>query len=434
MRRFIASIVVRVTIALALMFATTRVAPAQTLQVLHAFTGGGDGARPSASLTFDARGNLYGTTIYGGHTGGPCQPAGCGTVFKLTHTGSGWILNPLYSFTGGNDGMNPAGSVVSGPDGLLYGTTYAGGGNGCSGTGCGTVFSLGPPAHACTSALCPWTETILHRFSGDDGQIPNAGVVFDANDNLYGTTAGGGHNFGTVYELTRTVGGGWTEQVLHYFANSPDGALPAAGLIFDAAGNLYGTTYEGGTSNYGTVFELMPTQGGGWTEQVLYSFYQGTDGYQPLAGLIFDAAGNLYGTTSLSSFPVEYTGVVFELTPTSGGWTEQVLHQFQNDGLDGDMPVAGLIFDPAGTLYGTTSAGGTSNDGTVFQLTPTQGGGWTEQVLHSFMGAADGSSPAAGLILDAAGNLYGTAQAGGTYNAGTVFELSPGGEVRDSSK
>lgn len=371
MRHFIARMVVCVPIALVLL--ATRLAHAQALQVLHTFTGGADGARPSASLTFDVRGNLYGTTIYGGNIGVNCQTTGpgCGTVFKLTHTGSGWILTPLYSFSGGDDGMNPVANVVFGPDGLLYGTTHSGGGSGCGGFGCGIVFSLRPPAHACTSALCPWTETILYRFSGDDGASPGAGVIFDATGNVYGTTNfGGAENLGTVYELTPVEDGDWREQVLYGFTGIA-GALPNAGLIFDAASNLYGTTYQGGNGGYGTVFELAPKQGG-WTAQALYRFYQGSDGYYPEANLIFDAAGN---------------------------------------------------------LYSTTIAGGTSNDGTVFELTPAQGGGWTEQVLHSFIGA-DGGSPAAGLIFDSAGNLYSTTQAGGTYGAGTVFELTPSGETR----
>jgi len=424
MRGFIPKIV-WLPILLMSTVAAIPMAQSQTLQVLHTFTGGGDGRSPSAGLIFDGRGNLYGTAAYGGSTGGSCQAAGCGTVFQLKRIGSGWTLSPLYTFTGGNDGMNPTANLVFGPGGLLYGTTYYGGGSGCSGLGCGTVFSLAPPAHACSSTACPWTETILHRFSDSEGHNPYAGVIFDAAGNLYGTTTYGG-TAGTVYELTPSVGGGWTEQVLHLFSNTPDGANPNAGLLFDRAGNLYGTTSEGGTYNYGSVFELSPAQGGGWTEQVLHSFFQGDDGYQPAAGLISDAAGNLYGTASLSGFPgVQYTGVVFQLAPTRGGWTEQVLHQFQNDGADADFPVAGLIFDAAGNLYGTTYYGGAEYAGTVFELTPSQGGGWTEQVLYSFNHGPNGSGPDAGLVIDAAGNLYGTTYAGGADNGGTVYELTP---------
>src|ERR1035441_332430 len=212
------------------------------------------------------------------------------------------------------------------------------------------------------------------------------------------------------------------EKVLHNFNNNgTDGTNPRAGLIFDAAGNLYGTTENGGTNGVGTVFELTPTAGGGWTETVLYSFCSQancTDGYQPWAGLIFDAAGNLYGTTvygGTADTTCSYCGTVFELTPNgSGGWTETVLHSF-GDGTDGFYPSAGLIFDAAGNLYGTTAMGGTYDypwDGTVFELTPAAGGGWTEKVLYSFGGGTDGYWPEAGLIFDAAGNLYGTTYSG----------------------
>ncbi len=186
-----------------------------------------------------------------------------------------------------------------------------------------------------------------------------------------------------MFELTPTGGGGWTERVLYSFGNTPDGAIPVVGLIFDATGNLYGATTEGGTHGDGTVFELTPTGGGGWTERVLYSFGNTPDGAYANAVLIFDGAGNLYGTTELGGANGPY-GTVFELTPTAGGgWTEKVLHSFAN-GTDGARPLASVIFDAAGNLYGTTTEGGTNRDGTVFELTPTAGGGWTETLLHSF--------------------------------------------------
>ncbi|MGA2904008.1 MAG: choice-of-anchor tandem repeat GloVer-containing protein [Candidatus Korobacteraceae bacterium] len=231
----------------------------------------------------------------------------------------------------------------------------------------------------------------------------------------------------------------WNEKVLHSFNNNGvDGAEPYAGLIFDAAGNLYGTTGNGGVNAGGTVLELTPAGGGNWAETVLYSFCSQTnctDGANPSASLIFDAAGNLYSTTDAGGTYGD--GTVFELTPTAGGgWTEQVLHSFNNNGTDGAYPYAGLIFDATGNLYGTTLNGGTyqcvdEGCGTVFELTPTAGGGWTEQVLHNFGNGTDGFWPYAGLILDAAGNLYGTTQLGGTggncggYGCGTVFELTP---------
>ncbi len=433
--------------ALALLCAMTMSTPqpaqAQTFTVLHIFTDRGDGAFPSGGLILDAAGNLYGAALDGGYFGGSwCTTGpwhGCGTVFELTHRGSGWILNPLYSFVGGNDGQGPGGSLVFGPNGVLYGTTGYGGdvlADGCSGDGpgCGTVFSLSPPSHACSSVLCPWTQTVLYRFlGGSDGALPNGSLVVDAAGNLYGTTfEGGPDNEGTVFELSPTEGGGWAEQTLHSFTGAQDGGTPYAGLIFDAAGNLYGTTWGGGTYDFGTVFELTPTEGGGWTEQVLYSFNDNdNNGTNPIGGLVFDAAGNLYGTTYRGGSPYS-TGAVFELSPTQGGgWTEQVIYAFPRTGvrgtyLRGANPASDLIFDAAGNLYGTTSAGGTDNAGTVFELSPTQGGGWMEQVLHSFNENNNGGvNPYAGLILDAAGNLYGTAEGPGAGNYGTVFELRP---------
>ena len=279
-----------------------------------------------------------------------------------------------------------------------------------------------------TSTWAQTHEQVLHSFgNGMDGQFPYAGLIFDTSGNLYGTTNfGGTYTFGTVFELTPIAGGGWTEKVLYSFGNGTDGAYPEAGLIFDAVGNLYGTTYGGGTYGTGTVFELTPTGGGSWTEKVLHNFNDnGTDGFYPYAGLIFDAAGNLYGTTSQGGTYGD--GTVFELTPAAGGvWTEKVLYSFNANGTDGTAPQAGLIFDAAGNLYGTTNQGGTYLSGTVFELTPAGGGVWTETVLHNFNdNGTDGAYPYAGLIFDGAGNLYGTTDGGGTYFGGTVFELTP---------
>ncbi|MGA2369618.1 MAG: choice-of-anchor tandem repeat GloVer-containing protein [Candidatus Korobacteraceae bacterium] len=311
---------------------------------------------------------------------------------------------------------------------------------------------LTPLAQAQTPATSGgWTEKLLYSFCAQtncpDGEYPYAGLIFDAAGNLYGTTQSGGnvggncgtYGCGTVFELTPTGGGSWTEQVLHAF-NGTDGSTPFAGLIFDAAGNLYGTTEDGGAYGEGTVFELTLIAGGGWTEQVLYSFGNGTgDGTAPIAGLIFDAAGSLYGTTvsggTYTCFGGDECGTVFELTPTAGGgWTEQVLHNFTGAYNDGAYPYGDLIFDTAGNHYGTTSEGGNAGAGTAFELTPTEGGSWTQQVLHSFGIGTDGARPNAGLVFDAAGNLYGTTYFGGTNNSmcscnscGTVFELTYSG-------
>jgi uncharacterized repeat protein (TIGR03803 family) len=301
----------------------------------------------------------------------------------------------LHRFHGAN-GTNPYAGLILDAAGNLYGTTYYGGASGD-----GTVFKLAPNQDG------SWTESVLHSFNRSDGWSPQAGLIFDAAGNLYGTTVvGGASSDGTVFKLAPNQDGSWTESVLHSF-NGSDGWVPYAGLIFDAAGNLYGTTVEGGDTNVGTVFKLAPNQDGSWTESVLHSFH-GSDGAYPYAGLIFDAAGNLYGTTVEGDTNV---GTVFKLAPNQdGSWTESVLHSF--NGRNGQYPYAGLIFDAAGNLYGTTYGGGASADGTVFELAPNQDGSWTESMLHSFHGS-DGERPRAGLIFDAAGNLYGTTAGGG---------------------
>jgi uncharacterized repeat protein (TIGR03803 family) len=204
-----------------------------------------------------------------------------------------------------------------------------------------------------------------------------------------------------------------TENVLYSFQGGNDGTNPSTGLVADSAGNLFGTTTEGGSAGYGVVYELSPSQGVGWTEAVIYSF-QGADGAAPAAGLIFDQVGNLYGTTSTGG--KYHVGTVFQLTPSGGVWTETVLHSFTDK--DGSHPLASLVFDQAGNLYGTTLFGGATHNGTVFQL-KLSGGVWTETVLHNFTGRNDGIDPEAGLIVDQNGALYGTTM------AGNVFKLTP---------
>ena len=266
---------------------------------------------------------------------------------------------------------------------------------------------------------------VLHAFNGKDGgSTPYGGVIFDAAGNLYGTTyEGGAQGLGTVFKLASNADQDWTETVLYSF-NGSDGGASYAGLIFDGAGNLYGTTGGGGAHDWGTVFKLVPNADGSWTESVLHSFDGNGDGGFPTAGLIFDAAGNLYGTTQLGGnlrvCGGQGCGVVFELQPGSNGsWTESVLHSFNPN--DGYITGGGVIFDTAGNLYGTTFGGGGYNHdslGTVFKLTPNADGSWKQSVLHVFNGS-DGGLSQAGLVFDAAGNLYGT-----TY-LGTVFKLTP---------
>jgi uncharacterized repeat protein (TIGR03803 family) len=376
-------------------------------RILHNFNEQQDGAFPEAKLIFDGAGNLYGTALAGGVNEG-------GTAFELSPSAGGtWTWQVLHAFGNDTDGNSPFAALIFDAAGNLYSTTSGGGAYGL-----GTVFEL------VSTGGEGWTEQVLYNFSNSaDGADPESALVFDGAGNLYGTTAF--YLNSTVFELTLTSGGSWTEHTLYNFA---DGVLAAKGsLIFDAAGNLYGSTGAGGEYGGGSVFELSPGAGGHWTWQVLHDFGNDADGNSPSAGVIMDAAGNLYGTTAGGG---AYTGgTVFELSPAAGGgWTEQILYSFANIP-DGSTPYACLTFDSAGNLYGTTYYGGIYGGGTVFELSPVAGGGWTEQVLHSFGNGTDGSGPSADVILDSAGNIYGTTAYGGTYNCppfgcGVVFEVT----------
>jgi uncharacterized repeat protein (TIGR03803 family) len=397
---------------------------ASKYKVLHRFAGGKDGGGPTGSLILDAAGNLYGTTQQGG--GSINCSGGCGTVFKLKpNSNRSWTESVLHRFSGGADGANPwAGLIFDATGKNLYGTTTRG-----AAADHGVVFKLKPNPDG------GWTESVLHSFTGSaDGGGPLAGLIFDAaGKNLYGTTAGGGgFGQGTVFKLTPNSNGSWTESVLYNFTGGADGAAPNSGrLIFDAAGNLYGTTaVRGGKcENCGTVFKLTPNSDGSWTESVLHSFLGGSDGSEPLAGLIFDTAGNLYGTTAnggnLAYCSGFGCGVVFELTPSSdGSWTESVLHRFA--GHPAANPWAGLIFDSAGTLWGAGLNGGPTNGGAVFKLTSQPGGSWGYSALHVFLGEP-AMNPLGSLVFDIAGKIYGTTVncGSGKKCAGVVFEITP---------
>jgi uncharacterized repeat protein (TIGR03803 family) len=328
----------------------------------------------------------------------------------------------LYAFTGSADGSTPYSALIFDPAGNLYGTTNSGGV-----FNEGTVFELSPNPDG------TWTENVLYSFCvfGDpcaDGANPNAGLIFDGAGNLYGTTVFGGTFQGTLFKLTPNQDGTWTESVPHSFAGGyNDGSRPYAGLIFDRAGNLYGTaSFYGGPGWGGIAFELTPNADGSWTENLLYAFCSHNlkkcyDGYSPLGGLIFDQSGNLYGTAAYDGRLGN--GVAFRLTSSASGWTETVLHAFNYS--NGYIPAASLIFDQAGNLYGTTFSGGPKGQGLVFQLTPNANGSWKEKVLHQFVGGSDGGEPDAALIFDQTGNLYGTTQAGGAAGYGVVFRLTP---------
>lgn len=376
-----------------------------------------DGSGPQGGLIPDALGNLYGTTSGGGayfH----------GTVYELSPgPGGTWSETVLYSFgeNGGNtDGRYPIDDLVFDSKGNLYGVTGEGGENGD-----GTVFELMPEKNG------GWQEKVLFSFSSKNGGgfNPEGGVAIDKEGNLYGTLYGGGASNagGEIYKVAPGAGGQWTPSLVYEFKghNAGDGSQPQGILIWDKAGNLYGTTILGGNSakcGCGTVFEMTPESGGTWSEKVLYSFNAGPgDGSQPRGSLIFDAAGNLYGATD--SGGTGNFGTLYELSPAAGGWTEKVLHSFTRPD-DGIVPVDSPVFDPVGNLYAVTSSGGAEDDGAVIRLKPTPGGGWIESIVHSFeRGESDGNTPEAGLLVDAGGNLFGTTSGGGADDYGAVFEI-----------
>ena len=389
--------------------------------VLHNFTGGRDGAIPNAGVTVDSAGNLYGTTVLGGN--------GFGAIYELKlHNGS-YLVNSLYNFNGTRDGAYPFDRVVFGPSGALYGTASGGGQNSY-----GVVFKLRPSPTPCKSVLCSWLETVLYSFTGSSGGgVPLFGdVIFDPAGNMYGT-ASGGITAGVVWELTPP--GTWgAESVLVSFTG-PNGAHPEGGVIFDTAGNLYGTTYQGGGSTCcGVVFQLTPGTGG-WHENILYNFQGGNDGDLPVASPIFDSAGNLYGAATDGG--MNGGGTFFELSPP-GTWTFTVLSSLSLTGprgcptyhgsYHGPGPWASLAMDRAGNLYGTTCADGAHGFGNVFELSPS-GGGWTYIDLYDFTGGSDGGYPVSNVVVDSVGNLYGTASIGGTGAAcsggcGVVWKIT----------
>jgi uncharacterized repeat protein (TIGR03803 family) len=385
-------------------------ASAQTLTTLHNFSGTGDGMSPSAGLTMDRGGNFYGTTVHGG--------AGFGTVFKLSHAGSGWVLNTLYTFQGTADGANPQARVVFGPDGALYGTTTSGGQNLN-----GTVFRLTPPLSVCKAVSCPWTLTTLYRFTGGlDGGNPEFGdLVFDAAGNIFGTTNNGGHTgcsfgpCGVVYKLTR-AGNSWTHSLVYSFSGALDGSNPFSGVVIGSDGSLYGTAAFGGPSFGGTVYKLTNT-GSGWTLTTLHAFGASGDGDAAIGGVVLGTDGAFYGAT-WSGGPGG-GGVVYRLQFDGSNWNYRRLHNFfGSNGTQNDLGV-----DAQGNVYGTTFLMGTHSFGQVFKVGPP--GVWTYTTVHDFTGGHDGGFPITNIIADPAGNIYGTATVGGTQGSGVAYVISP---------
>lgn len=397
-------------------------AQAQTESVIYSFTGRADGWGPSGGLISDEAGNLYGTTVSGGDLSA-CQGTGCGVLYKLAPSDRGWVETVPYTFTGGADGASPAFGLVSDANGNLYGVATAGGNSGCLGNyGCGVVFQLSPTASG-------WKETVLYAFTGgNDGSAPYEQLVMDGAGNIYGTTAEGGNlidcashplGCGVAFKLSRAQTG-WIFTLLYNFTDS-DSSLAASALILDAAGDLYGTGEAGA---HGVVYELSPTPSGPWKDTVLYTFSTGAKGSGP-TGLIFDARGNLYGPTfeGGTGGPV-YTcqdirpgcGTLFKLSHGSRGWIETVLHDFTGED---PQPNGSLIFDAVGDLYGVDSVD-------AFKLSRGSSGGWKITVLHKFAAAGDGLYPRGPLLLDKAGNLFGVTYGGGFGGGyGAVFEITP---------
>ncbi len=383
-------------------------------KVLYRFTGGADGAIPSSSLLMDASGHLYGTASAGGNTNActSYDSQGCGVVFELTSSNGKWQESVLYAFQGGTDGWYPSGNLLLDKSGNLYGTTlYGGTGTTCSNNGCGTVFELSPNGDG------TWTETVLHSFEyGTDGGASPAGLAADASGDLFGDTTS------IVYELSPSQGGAWKEATL-CSTNSSN-----SGLTFAGKDNWY-FTESGGYSDSGSVMEVKRI-GKLWHETDLYDFQGGGNGGQPLTGVVLDRKGYMYGTGNVGGN--DY-GIAFELKRSGSQWKESMLYNFcsRNNCADGARPQAPLVFDKAGNLYGTTMNGGAGCSlqqgcGVVFKLAHTKAG-WVETVLHNFKGSPDGGWPIEGLTV-AKGSLFGTTPHGGTGDDngyGTVFEVTP---------
>ena len=389
---------------------------ADKYKVLYNFKGGSDGIGPNR-LILDPAGNLYGTTDVGG--GGGCTDYGCGTVFQLANSNGKWSEKVLVRLKEVR-GDFPDSGVIMDAKSNLYGTASG------HALGYGIVFKLTPGEKG------KWSASVLHRFTGgNDGQYPLGGLVLDTKGNLYGATDEGGSYYGscgslgcgTVFELIppRTKVGEWKKKVLYRFKGGADGGNPAATMIFDSLGNLYGTTSIGGVYGWGTVFTVERDSRGKWTEHVIHSFNEKTDGAEPFGSVIFDGQGNLYCTTYSGTSSTR--GSVVELIPHSREWQEKIIHVFKG-GSDGGNPYSGLVMDASGSLYGTTSDALTGGNGTVFKLTPSSRGTWTKTILHAFSGGNDGAFPAAPLVMDPSGNLFGTAGGGGTFSWGVVFKIT----------
>lgn len=392
----------------------------QTYRVIHNFGGPGDGFNPQAGVIFGNQGSIYGTTWFGGNPN--CQ-FGCGLVYELSPQVDGtWTERVLYQFAGGNDGWAPGARLTMDAHGALFGTTAEGGGSNRN----GTVFEL----------ICgndgSWMESVLHRFQTADGYQPRSRVFLDNRGVVYGTTFSGGvyGAGGVVFSLSRGSATGWNEILLHSFGNGADGKNTYAGVVPDAHGNFFGVTQYGGQYGQGTVYELSPNRGGpGWTETILHSFGAGAlgaDGALPFDDVLLDGRGNIFGATPWGGS--HDLGTIFKLTHNADGtWSETILYNFTG-GADQGHP-KGLVFDDNGNIYGATG-GSAVNYGTLFKLVQGSGGQWQLTTLYTFAGGLDGFYPNTPLVLDTAGNIYGTTAGGGAYegqtiDAGVAFKFAP---------
>lgn len=379
----------------------------QTTTLVYSFAGSPDAAHPWSGVTFDAEGNLYGTTLMGGSCS---QSEGCGTAFQLTPaSGGGWSEEVIYSLPGGGIQYDPYGGLTFGPAGNLYGETYW-----------GDVFQLRKESGI-------WQEKNILGAGDSDGV--DAGMLFDSHTGVLV-----GASLYEIYQFS-LKNGVWTQTVLYTFKNNdPNGDGSEATPVLDSSGNIYVSTTAGGAYGSGTILRLT-IDDGVWSETPIYSFKGGYDGASPLS-IFFDSAGNLYGTTEFGGGPSN-VGTVFKLSPVGGGkFSETILHRFTGNN-DGAFPVGGLALGADGSLYGTTEMGGGAGTcqngsqlfycGTIFKLSPpaTRGGAWSETILHNFAGGTDGETPNGTVIFDSAGNLYGTTYGGGTFGFGTVFEVTP---------
>jgi uncharacterized repeat protein (TIGR03803 family) len=382
---------------------------AATTEIIYSFAGEDDGEYADTDLVIDGAGNLYGTTVLGGDFGG-------GTVWQLTPSDTGWAHTVLYSFTGGADGGEPYKGVTLDAQGNIYGTAVTGGSGSCEG-GCGVAYKL-------TNSCGTWTQTVIHSFTGgNDGSGPGAGLTIDQHGNLYGMApTGGADGLGVVFQLYPNQTGHWTLKVIHTFTGGTDGATGSAGRLVLRGGHLYGAATAGGAYGKGTAFELTPTRTGEWDFKTIYSFKGQPDAGFPYGGLIFDPAGNVYGTTYYDG--ANNLGSVYELSPSPvGEWIEEVLYSFRS-GTDGNSSIGNLVFGRAGNLYGTTSEGGFGS-GTIFGLTRGPNGTWTERVAHRFQGPPDGAYAYNGMVADGAGNFYGATVHGGADDEGAIYKFTP---------